>query len=98
MKQFDALKKESKPLFVDFYATWCGPCRIMMPIVKELEKTLGDKVNFLKIDVDKEAELASRYHVQSVPTLMIFKNGELVWREVGVRQAHLLETILERYY
>lgn len=98
MKRFEELKKESKPLLVDFYASWCGPCRMMMPIINELEKKIGDKVNFLKVDVDEEEELALRYHVQSVPTLMIFKNGEMVWREVGVRQAHLLEKILEKYY
>lgn len=98
MKQFEELIKSDKPVLVDFYATWCGPCRMMMPIINELEKKVGDKAHFLKVDVDEEEDLSLRYNVQSVPTLMIFKKGELLWREAGVRQAHLLEQILEKYY
>lgn len=98
MKQFDELIKGEKPVLVDFYATWCGPCRIMSPILEDLRKTVGDKALIIKVDVDEEEELSLRYNVQSVPTLMIFKKGELVWRETGVRQAHLLEHVLEKYY
>ncbi len=98
MKQFDELIKGEKPVLVDFYATWCGPCRVMSPILEDLRKTVGDKALIIKVDVDEEEELSLRYNVQSVPTLMIFKKGELVWRETGIRQAHLLEHVLEKFY
>lgn len=98
MKQFDELIKREKPVLVDFYATWCGPCRVMSPILEDLRKTVGDKALIIKVDVDEEEELSLRYNVQSVPTLMIFKKGELVWRETGIRQAHLLEHVLEKFY
>lgn len=98
MKQFDELIKREKPVLVDFYATWCGPCRVMSPILEDLRKTVGDKALIIKVDVDEEVELSLRYNVQSVPTLMIFKKGELVWRETGIRQTHLLEQILEKFY
>lgn len=98
MKQFEELIKGEKPVLVDFYATWCGPCRVMSPILEDLKKRIGDKANILKIDVDNEEDLTLKYNVQSVPTLMIFKRGELLWRESGIRQAHLLEKVLEHYY
>lgn len=98
MKQFDELIKREKPVLVDFYATWCGPCRVMSPILEDLRKTVGDKALIIKVDVDEEEELSLRYNVQSVPTLMIFKKGELVWRETGIPQAHLLEHVLEKFY
>lgn len=98
MKKFDELINSEKPVLVDFYATWCGPCRMMMPILNELEQKVGSKAYFLKVDVDENEDLSLRYNVQSVPTLMIFKKGELLWRETGVRQAHLLEHILEKFY
>lgn len=98
MKQFEELIKSDRPVLVDFFATWCGPCRIMAPILEDLKKTVGDKASIVKIDVDEQEGLALRFNVQSVPTLMIFKKGELLWRETGVRQAHLLEKILEKFY
>lgn len=98
MKQFEELIKGEKPVLVDFYATWCGPCRVMLPILEDLKKRIGDNANVLKVDVDKEEELTLKYNVQSVPTLMIFKRGELLWRESGIRQAHLLEKILKNFY
>ncbi len=98
MKQFEELIKGDKPVLVDFYATWCGPCRVMSPIIEDLKKKVRDKANVLKIDVDKKEDLALKYNVQSVPTLMIFKRGELVWRESGIRQAYLLEQVLEKFY
>ena len=98
MKQFEELISSNKPVLVDFFATWCGPCRVMSPILEDLKKKVEDKAIVVKVDVDEEEDLSLKYNVQSVPTLMIFKNGELLWRESGIRQAHLLEQILEKYY
>lgn len=98
MKDFDELIKGDKPVLVDFYASWCGPCRVMSPILEDLKKKIGDKATIVKIDVDDNEELSLRYNVQTIPTLIIFKRGEMLWREVGIRQAHLLEHVLERYY
>ena len=98
MKNFEELIKGDVPVLVDFYATWCGPCRMMMPIINDLERRVGDKARFVKVDVDENEELALRYNVQSVPTLIIFKRGQVVWRESGVRKAHLLEHILCKFY
>lgn len=91
MNDFEQLIQENKPTLVDFFATWCGPCRMQAPILEDVKQRVGDTANIIKIDIDKNQELATRYGVRSVPTLIIFKNGEAVWRAVGVQQAGLLE-------
>lgn len=72
-----------KPVFVDFWASWCGPCRAISPIVKELSEELGDKINFVKVDVDQNKELASKYNIMSIPTLAIFQNGQIIAQRAG---------------
>ena len=97
MNDFSEVIKNSKPTLVDFYATWCGPCKMMHPILDKLKENVGDAVSILKIDVDKNQELSAQYRIQSVPTLMIFKDGEIKWRSAGVHQADALESKLKEF-
>ncbi len=92
MKDFDEIIKSSTPTLVDFFGTWCGPCRMQAPILERVKEKIGDNGTIIKIDVDRNRELAARFHVQSVPTLIMFRNGEAVWRAVGVQQADVLES------
>ncbi len=97
MDEFNDLIKQDKPTLVDFFATWCGPCRMQAPILEDVKNRVGDKANIIKVDIDKNQALAARYRVQSVPTLIMFKNGEAVWRTVGVQQADLLEAKISEH-
>lgn len=81
---FEAHINGKKPVVVDFYATWCGPCRHMGPILEQLKGKVGDKVTILKMDVDKNPAYAQRYQVQAVPTVIIFRDGKILWRKSGV--------------
>ena len=97
MNDFNELIAQDKPTLVDFFATWCGPCRMQAPILEEVKNRVGDTANIVKIDIDKNQAIASKYRVQSVPTLIMFKNGEAVWRTVGVQQADLLEDKIKEH-
>lgn len=91
MSDFSELIKQSKPTLVDFFATWCGPCKMQAPILEQVKSRIGDDANILKIDIDANQDVAVRYNVRSIPTLILFKNGEPVWRAVGLQQADVLE-------
>ena len=90
---FDSVTSSGLVL-VDFWATWCGPCRMQAPILEELDEQLGDKVKICKLDVDDEPAIAQRFGVMSIPTLMVFRNGEMISKEVGVHTVEQLMTML----
>lgn len=92
--KFDSIINDSRPVIVDFHALWCSPCKMQSPILKEVAAELGERVRVIKIDVDNNAQIASRYSVQSVPTIIIFKNGRAVWRQSGVVSKNQLKSVL----
>src|ERR671919_2415696 len=94
---FSELIKGEKPTLVDFYADWCGPCKMMKPILEELKSQIGDKARIIKIDVDKNQTIANIFQVKGVPTLALFKNGELKWKQAGVVQVEYLKRIIDQY-
>lgn len=88
------MTNSDKPVLVDFYADWCAPCRAMKPILEDLKAKMGDQVSIFKMDVDKNQSVAERFKVMSIPTLIIFKNGEPVWRKTGVSSSQELQRAL----
>lgn len=86
MDNFNAIINSPEPVLVDFFATWCGPCQMLAPILKEVKDTLGDSIKIIKVDVDKNQSLmmSPQFQVKGVPTLMLFQNGKMLWRQSGV--------------
>ena len=94
METFNDVINSDSLVLVDFYATWCQPCKMMHPILEQVKSALGDRIRIIKIDVDKQSATANQYRIQSVPTLMLFRQGEVLWRTSGVVQkSELLATI-----
>lgn len=93
---FTEIIKGEKPVLVDFYADWCGPCKMMAPILKEVKNRMGDDLTIVKIDTEKNPDVAIRYQVRGIPTLILFKEGQILWQKAGVMVADQLESIIKQ--
>ncbi len=97
MSNFNTIIDSEKPVLVDFYATWCGPCKMLSPILKEVKDNLGDQISIIKIDIDKNQQVAAQYQVRGVPTMILFQKGKQLWRQSGVVDKNtLIKIILEK--
>ncbi len=94
---FNEMLQSNQPVLVDFFAEWCGPCKMMAPILKDVKTAVGDDIKILKVDVDKNPQAAQHYQVQGVPTLILFKNGKPVWRQSGVVQKNGLLSVINQF-
>lgn len=97
MNEFEKIINRPTPVLVDFFAEWCGPCKVMSPILKEVKDKMGDDVSIIKVDVDRNSALAKKHQIMGVPTLILFKGGIQKWRESGVICSEDLIRVLERY-
>lgn len=94
---FENIIQSEKPVLIDFFATWCGPCKMLAPVLKEVKDSLGERITILKIDVDKNQELSSKYQVRGVPTMILYQNGKQLWRQSGVlTKDEIIKTIIEK--
>ncbi len=94
MSTFYDLINSEKPVLVDFFATWCGPCKMLAPVLEQVKKNIGNNISIIKIDVDKNQELSAKYQVRGVPTLILFQDGKQLWRQSGVLSKEEITTIL----
>jgi thioredoxin 1 len=97
MSSFNEIIQSDKPVLVDFFATWCGPCQMLAPILKDVKTNLGERVSIIKIDVDKNQAVAAQYQVRGVPTMILFQNGKQLWRQSGVlSKEEIIKIIVEK--
>lgn len=97
MSAFETILKGDELVLIDFFATWCGPCKMMSPILDQLKKRSGNKVRILKVDVDKNPKIAASYQVRGVPTLVLMKSGAILWRQSGLVELRALEQVLKQH-
>ena len=97
MENFNDIIKSGNLTLVDFYATWCGPCKMMHPVLEQLKDEFGDSIRIIKIDVDKNEAISAQYRIMSVPTFMLFKNGEAVWRQSGTIRLNDLKNLISQH-
>ena len=97
MEKFSDIINSGQLTLVDFFATWCGPCKQMHPVLEQLKQELGDSIRIVKLDVDKNEALAAAYRIQSVPTLLLFRSGQVVWRQSGALRLNDLKAVINQY-
>jgi thioredoxin 1 len=97
MESFRELIQSEKPVLVDFYADWCGPCKAMEPVVKEIAKSVEGKARVVKVDIDRQTQIAQTYNVNAVPTFIVFKNGNIIWRHPGMIDKNTMLNVLKQY-
>ncbi|MBM6944018.1 MULTISPECIES: thioredoxin [Bacteroides] len=97
METFNDVISEDKLVLVDFFATWCQPCKMMHPVLEQAKASLGDKVRIIKVDVDKYGQTAAQYGIQAVPTLMLFRKGQILWRQSGAMTKTGLMSVINQY-
>jgi thioredoxin 1 len=95
-KSFNEIINDGTPVLVDFYADWCAPCKMMTPILKQLKSEMGDKLNIIKIDTERNPDVAIKYQVRGIPNLILFRKGQLLWQQAGVVQMPQLQQIIEQ--
>jgi len=94
---FSAIISGDQPVLVDFYADWCGPCKVMAPVLKEFKQRHASRITILKIDVDRNQSVAAKYQISGIPTLILFQKGKILWRKSGALPIHVLEAELKKY-